>query len=234
MKRILLIATLITFSLDCIGQISEKEINKFDLSIFDNNGDGKANKTEAAKTIGDLYTIENNGLTRFFVIDSLFQKKNELFLAVSNWFSAHFKLSDSQIQLSDKDAGVIIGKGIIPDVGSTKTNSVWGLQSVSVEITLRVDVKDNRIRINPTIMNYIIDNKGKKSTAAVFGSVNNYNQTKDNSISFLNPVQSFPYTNKDRKLAEIGLTNGHIALLLMSNNLEKSLRSYTPVSDSEW
>lgn len=64
-------------------------------------------------------------------------------MAVNDWFVRSFNNGKSVIQLNDKDAGCIIGKGYISNLGDTQ--SFFTNSHISAYVIIRTDIKDNRV-----------------------------------------------------------------------------------------
>lgn len=80
-------------------------------------------------------------------------KKEELFNRAKAWFVDNYKSANDVIQLQDKDAGVIIGKGIF-DAGYNLGMMV-GYDIVHVSHTVKIYVKDGKFKYE------IVDLSGK-------------------------------------------------------------------------
>ena len=109
---------------------------------------------DAAANIASRITLDKNeGITFQEVINAPGKNKQQLYVTLNYWVTATFK--DKQaITLNDKDAGCII-------VSSTLSNIVQHtgtLNSYSVSITpvIRIDIKDERVRVTYTVQNYDI------------------------------------------------------------------------------
>lgn len=88
-------------------------------------------------------------LTEIVNVDSISQ--NKLFVLINEWFASTYNDANSVIQMSDKEAGVIIGKGLITIPVSVSVDAkAIGVTSVSSQYnqnyTLKVDIKDNKYR----------------------------------------------------------------------------------------
>ena len=80
----------------------------------------------------------------FSLIDTLDGTKTELFVNAKAWLAKTFVSSKSVIEMEDKDAGKIIGNGVI----TKRVNSTLGNQ-IGIDIiffTVNIDTKDNKYR----------------------------------------------------------------------------------------
>lgn len=109
---------------------------------------------DAAFTLGRSIQLDKNeSITFQEVINAPGKTKQQLYVTLNYWVTATFK--DKQaITLNDKEAGCII-------VSSTLSNIVQHigtLNSYSVSITpvIRIDIKDERVRVTYTVQNYDI------------------------------------------------------------------------------
>ena len=96
---------------------------------------------------------KNQSLTYQEVVEAPGKTKEQLYVAMNYWATATFK--DKQaITLNDKDAGCIIISSTIKDI----VNHTGTINSYSVSITpiIRIDIKDEKIRVTYTVQNYDI------------------------------------------------------------------------------
>lgn len=201
--------------------ITEQDFAAIDMSQFDTNGDGKVKDQEAALAIKELYGLDNNnGITRVTVIDSIPKTKEQIYIAVNDWFVRSFNDGKSVIQLNDKDAGCIIGKGFISNMGNTQaffTNS-----NISAYVIIRIDIKDGRMRVTTTIQEYEMakgTGTGLQVLGAMAGAAPNRNVTY---VKFI-PSECFPFTDKQKKEGAKGFVKGHIYSLICINKLREAV-----------
>lgn len=109
---------------------------------------------DAAFTLGRTIQLDKNeSITFQEIVNAPGKNKQQLYVTLNYWVTATFK--DKQaITLNDKEAGCII-------VSSTLSNIVQHtgtLNSYSVSITpvIRIDIKDERVRVTYTVQNYDI------------------------------------------------------------------------------
>ncbi len=78
------------------------------------------------------------------------QEKVAIYTAARAWFAHTFRDSKSVLEVQDKDAGQLIGKGYIPKVLD------WGLgASASLHFGITIDVKDGKYRIVIEALNFL-------------------------------------------------------------------------------
>lgn len=95
-------------------------------------------------------------------------QKDQLYVNVNYWFTKFFNDANAVIKLNDREAGCIIGEGLISNIA----NRVRGFNAyyVSIRPVIRVDIKDTRIRVTVTIPNYeVIRSVGGGRGAFFFG-----------------------------------------------------------------
>lgn len=112
--------------------------------------------TEAASNLcKELVLDKNNSLTYQQIIESENHTKEQLYITLNHWYVETFNDANSVIQLNDKDAGVIIGKGYISDIAG----HAGGMNSYNVSIhpIIKVDIKDNKIRVTYTVQCYEVE-----------------------------------------------------------------------------
>lgn len=86
----------------------------------------------------DSVTVHLDTIVR---VDSL--TKDELYINAKLWFSDYFKSSKAVIDLDDKEAGIIIGKG-----SSQITINLWtGPFNTRCYFTTKISIKDHKYRL---------------------------------------------------------------------------------------
>jgi len=139
MKKLLLL-TVLFIPIFCFGQKKEK------IDIIKN-----WMNTEYFKIDGDNFVVSK-------VINDVQGTKDELYIKVKNFFARYYNNANSVIQTDDKEAGTIIGKGFYK-------NLYFGVYwfdylYINSYYILRVDIKDNRIRVicSANMMEWIKEN----------------------------------------------------------------------------
>lgn len=229
MKKIFLILTLLLSMSGVKAQIiTEQDFAAIDMNQFDTNGDGKIKDDEAALVIKDLYGLDkNNSITRVTVIDSIPKTKEQIYVSVNDWFARSFNDGKSVIQLNDKDAGCIIGKGHISNMGSTL--SFASNADISADVIIRVDMKDGRMRITTSIQKYEME-KGSGVLGALAGGPAAYQKVHQEFI----PSQCFPFTNKQKKEGAKAFLKSHLYSLVVINKLSDAVLNGLTGGDDEW
>ncbi len=109
---------------------------------------------DAARNIASGLTLDKNeSLTYQEVIQAPGKTKQQLYVALNYWVTATFK--DKQaITLNDKDAGCIIVSSSIDGIAD-HTGTV-NRYVVSITPIIRLDIKDEKVRVTYTVQNYDI------------------------------------------------------------------------------
>lgn len=109
---------------------------------------------EAAKNLASGLTLDKNeSLTYQEVIQAPGKSKQQLYVALNYWVTATFK--DKQaITLNDKEAGCIILSSTIDGIAD-HTGTV-NRYIVSITPIIRLDIKEEKVRVTYTVQNYDI------------------------------------------------------------------------------
>lgn len=94
------------------------------------------------------------------VIQAEGMDKTALFVALNDWFATNYNSAQDVLQMSDKEAGVIIGKGNFDyTYGDAMHSSFDGI----IKYTIKVYVKDNRYKVDLMSFNH----EGKSMSVGV-------------------------------------------------------------------
>jgi hypothetical protein len=151
---------------------------------------------------------KNESLTYQEVIAAPGKTKQQLYVGLNYWVTATFK--DKQaITLNDKEAGCIIISSTIRDI-ARHTGTV-NKYSVSITPVIRLDIKDERIRVTYTVQSYDIlaDISGGWITAAAgLDDRKTYGDAKRKADDKTNPnlydeqweiARHYPFVEKDSR-----------------------------------
>lgn len=210
--------------------ITEQDFVAIDMSQFDTNGDGIIKDDEAALAIRDLYGLDkNNSITRVTVIDSIPKTKDQIYVAVNDWFARSFNDGKSVIQLNDKEVGTIIGKGHIANMGSTTFFA--SSADISADVIIRVDMKDGRMRITTSIQKYEME----KGTGVLGALASGMNGTPNRTYhqEFI-PSECFPFTKKQKKEGSKAFVKSHVYSLIVINKLREAVLNGLTGGNDDW
>lgn len=172
-----------------------------DIIVYKNKEKGKIDYKKTALALADLYPLDkHNAISRSIVYNVPGKDVNDIYVEVNNWFIHSFNSGKSVIQLNDKEEGCIIGKGFINALGSTSGFS--NNSDAAAWIILRVDIKDEKVRVIATIQSYEVT----KSTGigmALMGS-----PLRSSVVEYI-PSECFPYTKKEKGTGSKALTLAH-------------------------
>ena len=162
-KTLLLLLTILGFSLSSTAQIMRaEELEKYAKEQYGEKW------TEAAENLAqNLVLDKNNSLTYVQVIPCEGLTKEQLYVTLNYWFTATFNDANSVIKLNDKELGVIIAEGYVADIAS----HVGGMSAYNVNIRpiIKVDIKDNKIRVTYTVQYYEVEKAIGGGIIAAFG-----------------------------------------------------------------
>lgn len=109
---------------------------------------------DAAGNLAKTLTLDKNqGLTYQEVLQAPGKTKQQLYVALNFWATATFK-DNHAITLNDKEAGCIIISSTIKDIA--KHTGTLNSYSVSITPVIRLDIKDERVRVTYTLQDYDI------------------------------------------------------------------------------
>lgn len=166
---------------------------------------------------GQWATDENGFVTYQRVIDFDGMSKLILFSKIENYFARFYKDANSVIQVSNKETGTIIGKGIYENI-HTGSSMIYIL--VSVYHTLQVDCKDNKIRVSLSLTEYKQERRGGGSR-----SYFNY------------PIYDrYPISTKDPEKTVMGKAfyKAHMKALSQIEDIAAFVKTETSQTNNNW
>lgn len=109
-------------------------------------------KSEMLAELNGQYNQDENGnVTITKVIDLPGLKKDEIYVRALSYFTYNYTSGKSVIQVQEKENGLIIGKGLYENV---HVGVGLIVTEVSAWHVIRIDVKDEKIRIIVTLTQY--------------------------------------------------------------------------------
>jgi hypothetical protein len=104
-------------------------------------------KVEDNNNIKNLNSDKPIEFSKVIYTDSV--GKEKIFVSINDWFASNFKSANDVIQMSDKEAGVIVGKGALSY--SYGKMSYIGYDGF-ITYTIKVYIKDNRFKLQYRII----------------------------------------------------------------------------------
>lgn len=123
-------------------------------SVFASHGQSNEIKSLLAKIEGQWKVDENKNLSYQKVVDMPGIGKDILFQRADNYFIYNYNSGKDVIQTKDKDQGLIIGKGLWSKFFSW--DRFFGTYDLSADHILRIDVKDEKVRVTLTVQKFIL------------------------------------------------------------------------------
>jgi len=119
--------------------------------------------------------------------------KDILFSRAENYFAYTYKDANSVIQVNNKESGTLIGKGIFPDVYS-KGGLI--LTIVSVKHILKIECKENKVRVTLSLTDYDIKIVSTQGTEHSSNAIYKYYPIDKKGMAKNNYGQAFYYSHK--------------------------------------
>ena len=170
-------------------------------------------------TLGGIYTLSS--------VDSIPNKtKEQLYVLINYWYTSTFTSGKEVIQLNDKEAGVIIGKGFVEGIAthSGGTNSY----KVNLCPIIKTDIKEGKIRITYTVPYYDVD---KLAGGGILGVGKNATHVEENWVL----DKCFPFAKKDshKKTSSKALVMAHAYSNVIMDKIEEAVKSGMVGNESE-
>lgn len=165
---------------------------------------------------------ENNALNFEKVIPAVGKTKNQLYIDLNYWFLKTFTNASSKIELADKDLGVILAKGYLPNVAYHS----GGMSSYYVNIRpiIRCDIKDEQVKVVVTIPNYEVTRVDDGIVSAMLDEdYDKHPPFKVDQTWALNVC--FPFVKKDmtKKTSSKALAMAHGYMEVLMQNIENQI-----------
>lgn len=216
MQRVFLSLLLFCMAISAHAQFMRAE----ELEAYAKERYGERWVDAAANLAGSLSLDKNNSLTYVQVIDCGKQTKEQLYVSMNYWFTASFNDANSVINLNDKESGVIIAQGLVSNVAEHTGGS--NSYAVSIRPIIRVDIKDQKIRVTYTIQNYDVSVvAGGGIVAAMTGAIPVKRAEKW-------PIeQHYPFIAKDRvkKTCSKALIMAHAYSNVIMDKIEEAAKN---------
>ena len=185
---------------------------------------------ELADRLVSQYPLDmNNQLTFTSIIEVPGKTKDQIYVSLHSWFVSSFNSGKSDVQMTDKEQGVILAKGYLSGVGSR----VGFAKSVVVGayIVIRLDIKDEKVRLITSIQEYYMDTSVGVGQILFGGTA-----PKDITIPvYLGyPFDSNKYKMYKRETA-IGYVGGIVYSQILKNKVQNAINfGLTGTDNSNW
>ena len=125
---------------------------KYDIDKYDGKADHKHQYNEAAVALKSRFELDKNDqMTYSTVIECAGMDKDKIYDNISGWFTKTFADKSSSIKTNDKESGALV-------VNTTLKNVVsFPHQIVSVNMIVKINIKDGKLRLVQTIKDYVIN-----------------------------------------------------------------------------
>ena len=206
---------------------------------------------EAAKNLASGLTLDQNeSLTYQEVVPAPGKTKSQLYVALNYWVTATFK--DKQaITLNDKDAGCIIVSSTIDGIAD-HTGTV-NRYVVSITPIIRLDIKDEKVRVTYTVQNYDIlkaqdagwlgglfdDSDNKRNNQNVFSDGKRMKDDKTDRRLYDEQWEiskHYPFVEKDaqKRTCSKALVMTHAYSNAILDKVEEAIKNGMAGGDDDW
>ena len=215
-KFLILFAAVLSMAMSVDAQIMRTE----ELETYAKEKYGEKWNDAAANLASTLQLDKNNSLTYVQVIDCPGKTKNQLYVILNYWVTASFNDANSVIQLNDKELGCIIAQGYLPNIARHMGGS--NSYDVSVKPIIKLDIKENKIRVTYTVQNYeAIVLAGGGIMGAIGGTV----PTKIAEKWVLEKCYPFAEKDKHKKTSSKALIMTHAFSNVIMDKIEEAVKN---------
>lgn len=163
--------------------VREDELEKYAIEKY-----GDDWEEAAVKIAGEHPLDANHAFTFTEVLQAPGMDANQIYDELLVWFTSTFVDANSVLVSSERERGLIVARGFIGETG--KSLGVFARVFISVTPTIRIQIKDGKIRVTYSVPFYI-EKKVIDDFVGVIGGV----VVADNTVETNNIVldKSFPY-----------------------------------------
>lgn len=193
---------------------------------------------EAALKIANEHPLDaNHAFTFTEVFQAPGMDANQIYDELLVWFTSTFVDANSVLVSSERERGLIVARGFIGETG--KSTGVFARVFISVTPTIKIQIKDGKIRVTYSVPFYI-EKKVIDDFVGVIGGV----VVADNTVETNNIVldKSFPYgelkggSKRARRRAQgraLVMCNAHANVVL--DKIDKVIKEgYDGTANDEW
>lgn len=210
--------------------IREDELEKYAIEKYGDDWE------EAALKIANEHPLDANHAFSFTeVLQAPGMDANQIYDELLVWFTSTFVDANSVLVSKERERGLIVARGFIDGTGS----STGAFTSVFINVTptIKIQIKDGRIRVTYSVPFYI-ENKVGAGIVGAFGGV------VDRSVETNNVVldKSFPYgeleggNKRARRRAQgraLAMSNAYANVVL--DKIDKVIKEgYDGTANDEW
>lgn len=183
-----------------------------------------------ADSLKEYYPLDvNNQISLTTIIEVPNKNKEQIFLEAHAWFNRTFVDAKSAIQMADKESNVIIAKGFFSGIGQRKGFSKNTF--VSTYVLLRIDIKDEKVRLITTMYEYEMLQSTGLGLALMGGTTPSVEYT-------IKPWDGYPFSESNpqiKKEMSIGFASSIAASLWLGDKLNQILTiGVTGYEDDNW
>lgn len=185
---------------------------KYDIDKYDGKADHKHQYVQAAEKLKSRFELDKNDqLTYSNVIDCPNMDKDKIYDCVNTWFTKAFADKTASVQTNSKETGALIVNVNVKNVVT------FPHQVVSVNMIVKVNIKDGKVRLTSTIKDYVI-NSGTSWTSK----------------------KCFPFYDEQddlrKKIGSSAYTASCVFTEIVENQLTEAVKPKveTPSSDDDW
>lgn len=176
---------------------------------------------DAAENLKSQLTLDKNqSLTYVQIIECENKTKDQLYVILNYWVTASFNDANSVIQLNDKELGCIIAQGYLSDIAG----HMGGMNAydVSVKPIIKMDIKDNKVRVTYTVQNYDVI---VLSGGGIMGAVSGAASTKIAEKWGLEICYPFAQKDKHKKISSKALIMTHAFSNVIMDKIEEAVKN---------
>ena len=125
---------------------------KYDIDKYDGTADHKQQYVQAAEGLKDRFALDKNEqLSYSKVIECPNQTKDQLYQNINDWFTKAFADKHSSIKTNDAETGTLVVNASLKNIVS------FTHQIVNVDMIVKINIKDGKVRLTSTIRQYVIN-----------------------------------------------------------------------------
>lgn len=239
MKKLLLIVVVSLFMCNTMSAqvMTAEELESTFVQTFGEIPKNGKDWMMLADSVKTLFPLDvNNQITLTNVIDVPNKSKNDIYIAAHAWFNASFNDGKSVVQMADKDAGVILAKGLLSGVGHRDgfSKSV----TVSAYVIIRLDIKDEKVRLITTVQEYEMYQTTGVGMALMGGLTGS--SVSNNAKFSIIAQNGYPFSDDKtykayKRETSIGFTSSIAYSLVLKQKLDSALKlGITGTDGDDW